>query len=96
MPRFLGLKSYLTTNRSNISKQDATKLRRSRLSEGEILRENVADRLKCPLCFCLPCFVVVVVMLVFIGMYVTSPYMKGLYMTYKIICESQTRKTQCC
>ena len=95
MPVFLGLKSYLTTNRSNISKQDATKLRRSRLSEGEILRENVADGLKCPLCFCLPCFVAVAVMLVFIGMYVTSPYMKGLCMTYKI-CESQTRTTRCC
>ena len=79
MPRFLGLASYLTTNRSNISKQDATKLRRSCLSKNEVLRENVADRLKCPLCFCIPCFVVAAVMLVFIGVYVTNPYMKGLY-----------------
>ena len=76
---FLGIKSYLTTNRSNISKQDATTLRRSRLNTNEILRENIADRLKCPLCFCLPCFVAVTVMLVFIASYVTNPYMRGMY-----------------
>jgi hypothetical protein len=78
MPRFLGLKTYLTTNRSNISKQDAAKIRRSRLSKNEILREDVADRLKCPLCFCLPCFLGIAVMLVFTVAYVTNPYMRGM------------------
>ncbi|XP_028408000.1 uncharacterized protein LOC114530610 [Dendronephthya gigantea] len=78
MPRFLSLKSYLTTNRSNINKQDTTKFRRSRLSEREILRENVADKLKCPLCFCVPCFIGVAVMLVFIVLYVTVPHQRGL------------------
>ena len=79
MPKFLGIKSYLTTNRSNIRKQDATKIRRSHLSKSETLREDIADRLKCPLCFCLSCFVVVAVMLAFIVVYVTKPYMRGMY-----------------
>ena len=83
MPRFLGLKSYLTTNRSNINKQDATKFRRSRLSEREILRENIADKLKCPLCFCVPCFIGVAVMLVLIVLYVTAPYQRGKEIFYR-------------
>ena len=79
MPRFLGIKSYLTTNRSSIRKQESTKIRRSHLSESAILRENIADRLRCPMCFCLPCFVAVVVMFVFIVAFVTEPYMQGMY-----------------
>ena len=79
MPRFLGLKSYLTTNRSNITKQQAIRERRSRLSKWGVLREEVAGRLKCPLCFGVPCFVGAAVLLVLVGIYVTTPHLRGKY-----------------
>lgn len=77
MPVFPGIKSFLTTDRSSITKQETARIRRIRLNKSELLRENLADRLKCPLFFCIPCLLAVTFASVAILMYVTLPYIQG-------------------
>lgn len=62
---------------SKWEKADIRTERRARSSKHELLRENLADKLRCPLCFCLPCVVVVFILLVLIGIYVVQPYIQG-------------------
>lgn len=62
---------------SKWEKADIRTERRSRISKHELLREDVADRLRCPLCFCLPCVIIVFILLILIGIYVIQPYIQG-------------------
>lgn len=62
---------------SKWEKADIRTERRSRASKHELMRENIADKLRCPLCFCLPCVVIVFILLILIGIYVVRPYVQG-------------------
>ena len=62
---------------SKWEKADIRTERRARSSKHELLRENIADKLRCPLCFCLPCVIIVLILLILIGIYVVQPYIQG-------------------
>lgn len=62
---------------SKWEKADLRDQRRTRLSKFELLREDISDRLRCPLCFCLPCVLIVFILLILIGIYVIQPYLQG-------------------
>lgn len=62
---------------SKWEKADLRDQRRTRLSKFELLREDISDRLRCPLCFCLPCVLIVFILLILIGIYVIQPYIQG-------------------
>lgn len=62
---------------SKWEKEDLRDQRRTRLSKFELLREDISDRLRCPLCFCLPCVLIVFILLILIGIYVIQPYIQG-------------------
>lgn len=62
---------------SKWEKADVRTERRTRMSKHELLREDIADRLRCPLCFCLPCVIIVFILLILIGIYVVQPYIQG-------------------
>lgn len=62
---------------SKWEKADIRTERRTRMSKYELLREDIADRLRCPLCFCLPCVIIIFILLILIGIYVVQPYIQG-------------------
>ncbi|XP_068758794.1 uncharacterized protein [Montipora capricornis] len=62
---------------SKWEKADIRAVRRTRLSKDELLREDIADKLRCPLCFCLPCVIIAFILLILIGIYVIRPYIQG-------------------
>lgn len=62
---------------SKWEKDDIRTERRTRMSKYELLREDIADRLRCPLCFCLPCVIIIFILLILIGIYVVQPYIQG-------------------
>lgn len=62
---------------SKWEKADIRAERRTRLSKDELLREDIAHKLRCPLCFCLPCVIIAFILLILIGIYVIRPYIQG-------------------
>ena len=64
---------------SKWEREDLTKQRRSKLSKYELVRERAADKLKCPVFFCLPVVVVAFILLVLIGIYIIQPYRRGMW-----------------
>ena len=67
-------------------RQDIAKERRLRANKCELIRENAAEKLRCPLCFCLPCVIVAFILLILIGVYIVQPFVKGkLIATYLLI-----------
>lgn len=66
--------------RSGLSKwelDELTKERRKKLTKQEIRREKFADGLRCPLCFCLPCAIIALILLILMGVYIVHPYQVG-------------------
>ena len=84
---------------SKWEKADIRTERRSRASKHELMRENIADKLRCPLCFCLPCVVIVFILLILIGIYVVRPYVQGkvfsLFQVLSSVCGTVCRLTAC-
>jgi len=66
--------------RSGLSKwelEELTKERRKTLGKYELHREILADGLRCPLCFCLPCAIIAFILLILMGIYIVHPYQVG-------------------
>ena len=60
-------------------RDDIGKERRLRLSKYELIREDTAHKLRCPLCFCFPCAIIAFILLILIGIYIVQPYVRGKY-----------------
>lgn len=69
---------------SKWEKDDVRTERRTRMSKYELLREDIADRLRCPLCFCLPCVIIIFILLILIGIYVVQPYIQGKRILFRV------------
>lgn len=69
---------------SKWEKADIRTERRTRMSKYELLREDIADRLRCPLCFCLPCVIIIFILLILIGIYVVQPYIQGKQFLFRV------------
>ena len=66
--------------RSGLSKwelEELTKDRRKILGKNELHREILADGLRCPLCFLLPCAIIAFILLILMGVYIVHPYVVG-------------------
>lgn len=77
--------------RSSLSKwelEELTKERRKTLDKRELYREILADGLRLPLCFSLPCVIIASILLVLMGLYIVHPYFVGeyKYVIFNIYC----------
>lgn len=69
--------SNVLSGLSKWERQELMKKRRAKLGKYELMRERTADKVKCPVVFCLPVVIVVLILLVLIGIYIVTPYQKG-------------------
>ncbi|XP_032219810.1 uncharacterized protein LOC5519034 isoform X2 [Nematostella vectensis] len=69
-----------TSIRSGLSKWERDELkteRRKLLTKFELKREVIAERLRCPLCFSLPCAIIALMLLILMGIFIVQPHQVG-------------------